>query len=40
MENLLKKFKPIALEKNQFENRLTNNIIYTFLQVQFINIPI
>ena len=37
---LSKELYPIALEINQYENRHTNNIIWTFWHVQLINIPI
>ena len=40
MEILMKKFKAIALKNNQFGNRQNNNIDWTFLHVQLINIPI
>ena len=40
MEILSRELKPIALEIIQFENRHTNNINWTFLHVQLINIPI
>ena len=39
-EILSKEFKPTALEINQFENRHTNNVNWTFLHVQLINIPV
>ena len=38
-EILSKELKSTALEFNQFENRHTNNINWTFLHVQLINIP-
>ena len=37
---LSEKFQPIALENIQFENWHTNDIKWTFLHVQLINIPI
>ena len=40
MEILSKEFKPTALEGYHLEYRHTKNISWTFLQVQFIIIPI
>ena len=40
MEILSKAFKPIDLEINQYKNRHTNYINWTFLHVRLINIPI
>ena len=37
MKFLSEEFKPIALDIDQFENRRTNNINWTFLYVQLIN---
>ena len=40
MEILLEELEPIAAEINQLESRHTNNIDWTFLHVQLLNIPI
>ena len=40
MEILSKEVESIALKISQFESRHTNNIFWTFLHAQVINVPV